>query len=168
MWKRTDHVAKYKPELRILQYEVMPFHNDILLNLFFPIYFLDIEQNIEKEEHSNKTSADLRIRKTQVSNDLSPVIPVSRFGFIWVFNLIWLWWMGFFLITTYNDVDWSADTTHIWHTLSNLRHQWRRNLLSTFIEILGLMSILGALCWVLFWIKILLFSVFYWIHVNYC
>ena len=28
----------------------------------------DIEQNIEKEEHSNKTSADLRIRKTQVSD----------------------------------------------------------------------------------------------------
>jgi hypothetical protein len=28
----------------------------------------DIEQNIEKEEHSNKTSADLRIRKTQVSH----------------------------------------------------------------------------------------------------
>lgn len=54
----------------------MPFHNDILFNFFIPIHFLDIEQNIEKEEHSNKTSADLRIRKTQVSNDLSPVIQV--------------------------------------------------------------------------------------------
>ena len=28
--------------------------------------FLVIEQNIEQEEHSNKSSADLRIRKTQV------------------------------------------------------------------------------------------------------
>lgn len=54
----------------------MPFHNDILFNFFIPIHFLDIEQNIEKEEHSNKTSADLRIRKTQVSNDLSQVIQV--------------------------------------------------------------------------------------------
>lgn len=54
----------------------MPFHYDILFNFFFPIHFLDIEQNIEKEEHSNKTSADLRIRKTQVSSDLSPVIQV--------------------------------------------------------------------------------------------
>lgn len=29
--------------------------------------FTDIEQNIEQEEHSNKSSADLRIRKTQHS-----------------------------------------------------------------------------------------------------
>ena len=28
--------------------------------------FAVIEQNIEQEEHSNKSSADLRIRKTQV------------------------------------------------------------------------------------------------------
>lgn len=55
----------------------MPFHNDILFNFFFPIHFLDIEQNIEKEEHSNKTSADLRIRKTQVSSYLLPVIQVQ-------------------------------------------------------------------------------------------
>lgn len=47
-----------------------------IMTYFLIFYFLDIEQNIEKEEHSNKTSADLRIRKTQVSNDLSPVIQV--------------------------------------------------------------------------------------------
>ena len=29
--------------------------------------FAVIEQNIEQEEHSNKSSADLRIRKTQVA-----------------------------------------------------------------------------------------------------
>lgn len=127
----------------------------------FQSIFLDIEQNIEKEEHSNKTSADLRIRKTQVSSDLSPVIQVR--GSVLYEFLIWYGYGGWDFFSC-----WSADTTHIWHTLSNLRHQWRRNLLSTFIEILGLMSILGALCWVLFWIKILLFSVFYWIHVNYC
>ena len=31
------------------------------------ICFSAIEQRIEQEEHSNKSSADLRIRKTQVS-----------------------------------------------------------------------------------------------------
>lgn len=37
-------------------------------NIFIKISFefLVIEQNIEQEEHSNKSSADLRIRKTQV------------------------------------------------------------------------------------------------------
>lgn len=55
---------------------------------FFPIHFLDIEQNIEKEEHSNKTSADLRIRKTQVSSNLLPV-PVIQVGFYVSFQL-WL------------------------------------------------------------------------------
>ena len=33
-------------------------------------YLSVIEQNIEQEEHSNKSSADLRIRKTQVTNSL--------------------------------------------------------------------------------------------------
>lgn len=87
----------------------MPFHNDILLNFFFLIHFLDIEQNIEKEEHSNKTSADLRIRKTQVSSNLWPVIQV-RF---YVSFESWLWWVGFFPITIYSGVDLSADTTHV-------------------------------------------------------
>lgn len=32
----------------------------------FVLAILVIEQNIEQEEHSNKSSADLRIRKTQV------------------------------------------------------------------------------------------------------
>lgn len=73
------------------------FHNDILLKIFFPIHFLDIEQNIEKEEHSNKTSADLRIRKTQVSSNLLPV-PVIQVGFYVSFQL-WLWWVGFFPTT---------------------------------------------------------------------
>jgi len=33
--------------------------------------FAVIEQNIEQEEHSNKSSADLRIRKTQVATAMS-------------------------------------------------------------------------------------------------
>lgn len=48
-----------------------------IMTYFLIFYFLDIEQNIEKEEHSNKTSADLRIRKTQVSSYLLPVIQVQ-------------------------------------------------------------------------------------------
>lgn len=70
----------------------MPFHNDILFNFFISIHFLDIEQNIEKEEHSNKTSADLRIRKTQVSSYLLPVIQVQ--GSILYEFLIWYGYGG--------------------------------------------------------------------------
>lgn len=41
--------------------------SEIKLMFLIPLNSTDIEQNIEQEEHSNKSSADLRIRKTQHS-----------------------------------------------------------------------------------------------------
>ncbi|XP_011427919.1 syntaxin-like isoform X1 [Crassostrea angulata] len=50
---------KTKEELEELMTDIKKTANKVRARL------KDIEQNIEKEEHSNKTSADLRIRKTQ-------------------------------------------------------------------------------------------------------
>jgi hypothetical protein len=43
-----------------------------------------IEQNIEQEEHSNKSSADLRIRKTQVRHALTRQQKIMKASFNFV------------------------------------------------------------------------------------
>ena len=59
-------------------------HNELLI-------ISVIEQNIEQEEHSNKSSADLRIRKTQVCNEAT--IKVNTFAVLKCVSDITLWYL---------------------------------------------------------------------------